>query len=913
MSHSTCVQLEKEVLICGGENNSHCYSYGIDTKSFRWVACYPHESATNKCEHIVVICHALFGRKSVSGVTTNDPVILKPYPLGANAHVDSRHNILCVTYGKHVDVIDLNTFEYIALEATLPEYFFFHAMVPLSSQQNIQFLLLRKKHAVVMAFDMHVRRMQYSSFFGSFDQHLLILFGGRDYFHSSDCVFFIRTQSQQQEQQQQEQQQVKCFQWNQYLPHALSHSFAMLSNDGKDVLIFGTHSNLLSALISIPLRLLLDQDTWIPIHPSHSKVIKNEPQLMRPNCVAQCIMMGDEIVMCDGDVDSNCYSYHCKKRSYRFVAEYPNTVWTPLIVRCDRVLDEQVQGCNEMLLLSFCGKEEANGSELWIMKYKSVWNDDDNDDKKEQTYTHQQMNEWVPLIDPQTSQRIQFKQEYEQAEACVGGDKDNHLLFISYLTNVDIVDLRTCQCVHSLQSLPQSLYHHCMVSLPSSLSSSVLLFFKSTALWIDYDESTKSTTTTTTTTTTMKRLALIEDLRDYYSYGFVFVQNHILLFGGRNEEGCRRDDIYLYSVQHNVWTKSKHKLPFKMSGCTAVLSTDRQFIHILGGKNERSERQSLHLLIRTADLLPPPPPPPPPLLSHHNQYDTTQSPQRPLKKILSKQDRLFKDDRKTNEEATTKLCPPLIHETRYSQCLQFGKELLLLGGNNANGCISYDTTKKSYRCISNYPRSNNPIRLHSCVASEQVLHHRATRKDKEIVLLSFGGPKHQNYLCHHAYVMKYHSVWDDHDHDHDHHNGNVNGNAWIPLIQPQTNQVITVFDKYTDFPTARISNDPSFSHLLFVFHKQTVDVIHLITCRCLTSATVPSFRFPLTVSPVIHCKHIHKNKDPSPPLPQLALFSKKWSYFSVMQFDPRGNQLTFAKFPIFVQLNKAFFGTIALL
>ncbi|ETO33458.1 hypothetical protein RFI_03647, partial [Reticulomyxa filosa] len=90
---------------------------------------------------------------------------------------------------------------------------------------------------------------------------------------------------------------------------------------------------------------------------------------------SQCVLHKDEILICGSLDDSNCYSYHTLKSEYKFICEYPSNV--TLIGHCVVKLVDSSKSSNQITLLSFGGLKKHT----LIMKYVSVWSDDNNENK----------------------------------------------------------------------------------------------------------------------------------------------------------------------------------------------------------------------------------------------------------------------------------------------------------------------------------------------------------------------------------------------------------------------------------------------------------------------------------------------------------------------------------------------------
>ncbi|ETN98298.1 hypothetical protein RFI_39212, partial [Reticulomyxa filosa] len=132
-------------------------------------------------------------------------------------------------------------------------------------------------------------------------------------------------------------------------------------------------------------------------------------------------------------------------------------------------------------LLSFGSGWHGKNKHTLMMKYVSVWSDDNNNDKNKnenenETNKSKELNElnksnnynqWIPFTDNNNIPIIigRYHDDYQGVCALIGG-LNNHLLFIAYLpNNISVFDLNTFQFIEH-DTLPTSdlISYHCFVS-----------------------------------------------------------------------------------------------------------------------------------------------------------------------------------------------------------------------------------------------------------------------------------------------------------------------------------------------------------------------------------------------------------------------------------------------------------------
>ncbi|ETO00314.1 hypothetical protein RFI_37133, partial [Reticulomyxa filosa] len=219
---------------------------------------------------------------------------------------------------------------------------------------------------------------------------------------------------------------------------------------------------------------------------THFQSLKDLPL---PFYLPQCISHQHELLICGGTYQTNCYSYHTVKNEYKFICSYPRDI--TLLGHCVVKLTDNSNNkdSNQITLLSFGGRKFSTKHTL-IMKYISVWNDENNNDNNS--------NKWIPFTDTYNNQ-VQigrFGDDYHGMRAVIGGS-NNHLLFITYLLKkISIFNLNTFQFIkHDNLPIKNVMSFHCFVSKPeqemmkaNKKNYEMLLFCKDIGLSIEYDE-----------------------------------------------------------------------------------------------------------------------------------------------------------------------------------------------------------------------------------------------------------------------------------------------------------------------------------------------------------------------------------------------------------------------------------------
>ncbi|ETO20412.1 hypothetical protein RFI_16802 [Reticulomyxa filosa] len=303
----------------------------------------------------------------------------------------------------------------------------------------------------------------------------------------------------------------------------------------------------------------------------------------------QCVTYNDEILICGGFYKSACYSYHTTKNQYKFICSYPDNI--ELEGHC---VVKYLNGDdpNTITLLCFGGQYKNEKKHTFVMKYLSVWN---NEEKKVES-ENSGINEWLPFIgnNNEVISIGRMQDEYCGVRGLIGGSK-NHLLFITYYpSNIDVFDLNTCKYLKH-DNIPVEakwISYHCFVSKNGNqLSASkerkyeMMLFCKDIGFSIEYDEDNN--------TFEFQKLRVCTTIRPFKYYAYVQVNDVILLFGGCGYSISKL--VYKYFIKEDQWMQSELGLPISLWGAAALLNADNTCVHILGGRDESNTELSTHL------------------------------------------------------------------------------------------------------------------------------------------------------------------------------------------------------------------------------------------------------------------------------------------------------------------------------
>ncbi|ETO29497.1 hypothetical protein RFI_07623 [Reticulomyxa filosa] len=322
-----------------------------------------------------------------------------------------------------------------------------------------------------------------------------------------------------------------------------------------------------------------------------NQIFQTLKELPIPLDQVQCVLYKHELLICGGYEQRACYSYHKIKNEYKFICEYPSDVQLKghCVVKLVDNSNNNNKDSNQITVLSFGGLYKHT----LVMKYVSVWSDKS---KNSNNY-----NQWIPFTDNHNNQ-IDIGGNYGDyvgVRAVVSGS-NNHLLFITYQSkNISVFDLNIFQFIKR-DILPTDFTnYHCFVSNSENgqgqemiktnqgkikQNYKMLLFCKKTGLSIEYDEDSNSFQ--------FRQLTVCHNIEQFFRYAYVCINGVILFFGGWNcKIGSDRiisKSVHKYSIRENKWMTFKNTLLSPLQYCTAILSEEDNYIHIIGGLDKRT-------------------------------------------------------------------------------------------------------------------------------------------------------------------------------------------------------------------------------------------------------------------------------------------------------------------------------------
>ncbi|ETO30380.1 hypothetical protein RFI_06744, partial [Reticulomyxa filosa] len=158
---------------------------------------------------------------------------------------------------------------------------------------------------------------------------------------------------------------------------------------------------------------------------------------------SQCIFYKDEILICGGYRIRECYSYHIQKQQYKFICSYPPAV----VLEGHCVLKLKGNNGQGITLLSFGGQDENEIKYTFVMKYRSVWDEE----KSESEFVDE--NQWVPWVhNNKVVQLGRLKDNFRGVRGVIGGKKSD-MLFITYFPDkIDVFNLRTFKYIINVKN-----------------------------------------------------------------------------------------------------------------------------------------------------------------------------------------------------------------------------------------------------------------------------------------------------------------------------------------------------------------------------------------------------------------------------------------------------------------------------
>ncbi|ETO25017.1 hypothetical protein RFI_12127 [Reticulomyxa filosa] len=284
---------------------------------------------------------------------------------------------------------------------------------------------------------------------------------------------------------------------------------------------------------------------------------------------SQCVSFNDEILICGGASNRNCYSYHIVKNEYRVICCYPSNVK----LYGHTVIKMKSNNEKEIKLLSFGGEH----NHALVMHYQSVWNEET-----------QYLNKWV-------ASPYKFNNNINDmlfSRALIGG-KNNQLLFLIYYPNHIIAyDFKLMKTVAKgmLPTREEVTTGSCFAK---STSDQMIIFgHGSEGICVKYDETKKKFSYST--------LVMPNHMDRPLLYSNAYIDDFIMVFGSENT--WYKDSVFLYSIKKTAWSDCKRKLPLSDYGAAAVVTEDGKWAHIIGGCDSTSPSNK-HMRVLVQEII----------------------------------------------------------------------------------------------------------------------------------------------------------------------------------------------------------------------------------------------------------------------------------------------------------------------
>ncbi|ETO19599.1 hypothetical protein RFI_17632 [Reticulomyxa filosa] len=297
---------------------------------------------------------------------------------------------------------------------------------------------------------------------------------------------------------------------------------------------------------------------------------------------AQCVTIGDEILICGGGRTKDCFSYHVKKGQYKRICAYGREI--ALVGHSVVLYPLHLKKSNgRQMLLSFGGDVSRYGAPYhtkWLT-YQSVWEEKPIEDG---------MNQWTSIPN-----EVTFGKEGQHdlcgARASVGG-ANNDLLFITRKPQyIDVIDLKSftyLQNVKYQDTMPirENLGYHCLV--PFQNKNGMVVIQGNECVLVKFDELQKEFR--------YSPLPGFEPFNQRWGFACAQFNRRIFFFGGSDfdNETCM-DDIISYQIDSQLWSKCNVCMPFPIRNSAIALV--HSSIHLIGGMNDDYNPLAIHYIL----------------------------------------------------------------------------------------------------------------------------------------------------------------------------------------------------------------------------------------------------------------------------------------------------------------------------
>ncbi|ETO08251.1 hypothetical protein RFI_29139 [Reticulomyxa filosa] len=293
----------------------------------------------------------------------------------------------------------------------------------------------------------------------------------------------------------------------------------------------------------------------------------------------QSVLFKNELIICGGNMNDKCYSYHLEKREYKWICDYPKGT----VLRGHTVIS--IKNDNETTtLLSFGGGGTMKTPyHTFVMYYRSVWTDESN------------QNKWIPFPG---NILLGKKQGYNLfgARAAIGGSKRSLLFIVHPPQKMEVLDVNslTPTCRQKMFVPSCSDEFNCLVGYNPT---TFILMAKSSNIMVRLDEERNMLF--------YKQLPTNPFLDSCWGSACVLFNHFIITFGGCGPAQKFIDSVFLFNIKLQCWYQLDVRMPFPIVQSVAVLhsSSHRFSVHIIGGRNTQNEALPLHWMLSQVFLL----------------------------------------------------------------------------------------------------------------------------------------------------------------------------------------------------------------------------------------------------------------------------------------------------------------------
>ncbi|ETO15252.1 hypothetical protein RFI_22112 [Reticulomyxa filosa] len=307
----------------------------------------------------------------------------------------------------------------------------------------------------------------------------------------------------------------------------------------------------------------------------------------------QCVSFRDEILICGGRYNNDCYSYHIVKQEYKRICSYPSEI---------RLFGHKVVSytshtdTNTVTIISFGGSFTT--SHNLMMRYQSVWEElsppiQNANENESQSQVKAKINKWIPLPN-----RLDLNKGYVESRyvgAVVSGSNNEFLFITRKPHTIDVVDLRSFTYLESHIEEPLIKWNylefddHSVVPLNNQKKQFVIVNEKKNWL-IQFNEKSKRFSYNT--------LPECFFLRRHHRFSCCRFHNQIFVVGGYSNESYKlTNQICVYNTDEYYWSKCPLPMPRNLADCAVVANYNLFSLHVIGGVGNLQSHDSHFALI----------------------------------------------------------------------------------------------------------------------------------------------------------------------------------------------------------------------------------------------------------------------------------------------------------------------------